>query len=319
MIRTCCWLSRCRWESTRFGSASSRSASRLRPPRRLSAVAAPAAAPAAASAAAAVDREALNQETSRVDAGLSKLSVHPKGAAVVSASYKGPLGSVELVSDPQPGLFATFPELSFKEEAPGRYWARHPEGLKIVKEFLPGGGDLLPRIRVTVSNTSGKSVEAGGWMLSIGPGLGTVASELDENASLTRAIALTTPKDGGNGKVEVLKPGEHAGSYRWVGVDNRYFLAAVVAPEGFKTSSLAPIPTLQLRAPSTELAPKAQAVWEFPYYVGAKATSELLRHKIGLERSPSISDSSPSWAAWSWSRSTSSTPSPATGAGPSSS
>ena len=134
-----------------FGFIEKRVAPSGKTPRRLSAVAAPARCPGRHNkrgTAAVRPRGASTRRrsTAWTPASPSSASI-PKARPWSSASYKGPLGSVELVSDPQPGLFATFPELSFKEEAPGRYWARHPEGLKIVKEFLPGGGDLLPRIR----------------------------------------------------------------------------------------------------------------------------------------------------------------------------
>lgn len=211
--------------------------------------------------------------------------ISPRGAAVVSWRDREPLGFVELVSDPHPGFFATWPELSFKRESSAiSYSALRPDGLRIMKEFLPGQGTDLPRLRITLSNTGRQSLETGGWFISVGPGLGTIPTEQKENLKLSRALGLLSGEQGLKGKIEKFIPGEHPGNYRWVGIDNRYFLAAMLPPSDFNVSSELPPKTI-LNAKSLKLAPQETRSWEIPYYWGPKGQSWLSRYGKGLERS----------------------------------
>jgi YidC/Oxa1 family membrane protein insertase len=120
----------------------------------------------------------------------------------------------------------------------------------------------------------------------VGPGLGTIATEQKENAKLQRAIALTPEAAGLNGRVEKLKPGEHPGPYRWIGIDNRYFLAALMpSPEHFGPARVEGPSTLILTAKPVAIAPGGSFTWEVPFYLGAKGQTWLARYGFGLERS----------------------------------
>jgi YidC/Oxa1 family membrane protein insertase len=236
------------------------------------------------------EREALESGSVTIATKVSELRIHPLGAAVVSCRYRGPLGPVELVADPRPGLFATWPEarFAFRGEQGGtyRFEAKLPGGLLAIKEFVAGQDDVLPRIRVSLLNPTGKTQDSGAWSLSIGPGLGTVPQEQKENKSVWRALGLQVAAQGLKGKIESFKPGAHAGPYRWVGIDNRYFLAAALPDFSlFEPVESAAPPEVTLRAKNVALAPKSQAVWEIPYYLGAKSAAQLTRYHAGLERS----------------------------------
>lgn len=253
--------------------------------------AAPAAAtpPAAAPAPSPEQRDARRAEPFSVRLGEVAALLSPRGAAIASFPYPGPLGRVELVASPDPGLFATWPELTFRRDpaVPGvACAATRSDGLRILKEFLPGSDGVLPRLRLTALNPTQRALDVGPWTLTVGPGLGTVPSEEKENADLLRAIGLT-PEDGGlNGRVEVFKkPGPQAGPHRWVGVDNRYFLAALLPDfTRFEPVSSALPPALTLTAKPVLLAPDARAAWEIPYYLGPKAQGPLAVYKAGLDR-----------------------------------
>ncbi|MCX5794373.1 MAG: YidC/Oxa1 family insertase periplasmic-domain containing protein [Elusimicrobia bacterium] len=244
---------------------------------------------AAAGPVAAVDRTALEADAEGMPAPDSELKVHPDGAAIVSCRFRGPLGTVELIPEPRPGFFATWPKLRFRPEPSGegrRYATVRPDGMRIIKEFLPETPGKLPRIRVSLRNPTGQPLAGGAWTLNIGPGLDTVPSEAKENHSVWRAAGLLFGDKGLQGKVEVFKqPGEHAGPYRWVGVDNRYFLAAAVPAEGDfdAVESFLP-PQVVLRAKNVVIAPGEQRDWEIPYYFGAKGQLGLSRYPFGLER-----------------------------------
>jgi len=236
------------------------------------------------------DRTALESEAQPLSAAHAAMSVHPRGAAIVSCRYADPLGAVELIPEPQPGFFSTWPQLRFEREPsePGvRYAAMRPDGMRIVKEFLPEAPGSLPRIRVSLSNPTRQPLASGAWTLGIGPGLGTVPSELKENARVWRAAGLLFGTKELQGKVEVFKqPGEHTGPYRWIGVDSRYFLAAVVPAAGdFEAVESSLPPQVTLRAKNVTLEPGTQHDWEIPYYLGAKSQTMLSRYGCDLERS----------------------------------
>jgi YidC/Oxa1 family membrane protein insertase len=239
---------------------------------------------------AAVKLDAAQAETVEIGDAIAK--IHPRGAAIVSFLYPEPLGRVELVHNPDEGLFSTFPELEFKRDPSVKngivYSATRPDGLKISKEFMPGAGTLLPRVNVIVVNTSKRAVDAGAWTLTVGSGLGTIATEQKENPKTQRAVALTPMAAGLNGSIdkEFNKPGVHPGPYRWIGIDNRYFLAALLpSPELFGPAQTEAGPKVTLTAKPVTIPPNGSFTWEIPYYLGAKGHTWLSRFGLGLERS----------------------------------
>lgn len=222
-----------------------------------------------------------------IELGRSRVLINPRGAAAVSWHLHGTHRPVEMVHDPHAGLLSTFPELSFARVASSlvpAFTATRADGLSVLKEFLPEGEGALPRLRITVYNAAAKPLELAPWTLSLGPGLGTIPSEAEENPKLWRAVGLHPGKGGLHGKIEVFKAGTHTGPFRWVGVDNRYFLAAVLPPEGFAIESALP-PRIQITAPAATLAAGQKLSWEIPYYVGAKGQTWLAHYGVGLERS----------------------------------
>lgn len=246
------------------------------------------ASPAPAPAAAPAKLDAA--EADEVQLGDAVAKIHPRGAAIVSFLYPEPLGRVELVHNADEGLFGTFPDLEFKRDAAFKkgivYTATRADGLKISKEFLPGEGTVLPRVRVVAVNSSKRAVDAGAWTLTVGSGLGTIETEKKENEKLQRALALTPAAKGLNGRIETLKEGAHAEPFRWIGIDNRYFLAALLpSPEHFAAPLVSLPPKITLTAKPVTIPPNGSFTWEVPYYLGAKGQTWLSRYGIGLERS----------------------------------
>ncbi|MBI3554340.1 MAG: membrane protein insertase YidC [Elusimicrobia bacterium] len=247
------------------------------PPNTRETVTAPAAEPV-------VDKEAALKAAESVTFGNANALISPRGASIVKWEEKEALGIVGLVDDPRPGFFATFPELTFRRDANGEglvYKARRPDGVVVTKEFVPEGPKTLPRIKITLENTGGSAVESGAWTLSIGPGLGTIETEKAENPKVWRAVGL----EAGKKKAEDFKPGEHRANWRWVGVDNRYFLAAAIpAPGDFEKVESSQPPLVVLSAKSVTLEAKASRTWEVPYYLGAKGFRWLAHYDADLDR-----------------------------------
>jgi YidC/Oxa1 family membrane protein insertase len=123
------------------------------------------------------------------------------------------------------------------------------------------------------------------WAITAGPGLGTVASEQKENQSTTRTIGLTPESAGLKGRIETLKAGVHNGPYRWIGIDNRYFLAALMPSfEHFQPMVSSDPSGITLTSKAISLKPGGTFTWEVPYYLGPKGHSWLSHYGVGLER-----------------------------------
>lgn len=256
--------------------------------------AAPVPAPSAASAAPATasapkDPAALASEAFPLRLGEAGALVHPRGAALVSVKQPEPLGLVELVAHPEEGLFATMPELNFQRDRATKddaaFVALREDGLRVVKQYLPGQGQVLSRLRLTAANPTRKPLSVGAWTLTVGPGLGTIETEKKENKDVMRAIGLKPGAEGLRGSVETLKDGAHPTSYRWVAVDNRYFLAAVVPSwEHFEPVLASAHSKLVLTAKPVTLPPGGSFTWELPFYLGPKGQTGLSSYGVGLER-----------------------------------
>lgn len=222
--------------------------------------------------------------------GGAEALVSPRGAALTSYRQPEPLGTVELVAHSEKGLFSAFSTLDFardpKLKDAASFVAARADGLKVVKQFVPNESPVLSRLRVTASNPTRRPLEVGPWTLELGPGLGTIASELKENKANLRAIGMKPGGEGLRGSIEKLKPGEqHPLPYRWVGVDNRYFLAAVVPSwEHFEPVSVPDAAHLTLTAKPVTLKPGQQFTWELPYYLGPKGQTVLSSYGLGLEK-----------------------------------
>lgn len=245
-----------------------------------------------------------------------EVKIQPLGAGLVSFKYPGPLGPVELVSDPYPGFLAAWPDLRFERVGTDANWpvfeAKHPSGVVIRKEFLFAERDGLKTMRLTFTNPGKAPAAVEPWSLALGPGLGTVDSELKENPTLWSAVAflpeLKRPKDFQEFK-RSKTPAAVEGKVGWAGVSNRYFLAAAFPPAdtfpgvthgakavphettswlgGTKNSDILE-PWLRFDAGAVTVPAGAAISFEVPFYFGPKGYTHLKSFGRGLERSVSL-------------------------------
>lgn len=223
------------------------------------------------------------------------VGLNPSGASLASYRFQGPIGPVELVPSPSPGFFSTWPDLKF---APARarwphsaaFEAKHPAGFFVRKEFRFSGAGELDLLRVEFKNPDREPLDVPSWELNLGPGLNTVASEQADNAGLLRTIGLFPPPAGKkHPKFEVLEADKPTKDWKWLAVDNRYFiLAAFPARKEFTgyevTIDAAKLPGLRLIASPEKLAPGAVSGHDIPFYFGPKDYTVLEGRKQGLEK-----------------------------------
>ena len=81
------------------------------------------------------DPKVVLAQSDEIMLGDATALVSPRGAALASYSFQGPIARVELVDNSAEGLFATFPDLTFKRDASAKtaivYVATRPDGIRI--------------------------------------------------------------------------------------------------------------------------------------------------------------------------------------------
>lgn len=219
------------------------------------------------------------------------------GASLSGFAFKDSVGYAELVPPSSPGFLSTWPDLEFKPEPQSSgvaFTALHPAGVKIKKEFALSEGSLLHTVLIHLENIRPTPVALPDWSMALGPGLGTVPSEEKENPRLWRAVELPLSGNGyGQAKVRSLKDGEETSACAWAGLDNRYFLAAVVSPHAVFSKLVArrerigayTAPVLEFHAPALSLGPHEKRILAVKFYLGPKDYKRLLAFNQGLEKS----------------------------------
>ena len=157
---------------------------------------------------------------------------HPAGASIKSLIYQGPVAPVELVKDPAPGFLSSFDDLHFalktKTSDSVTFEARAANGVIILKKFILNGEDKINLLEITAVNPSSDPAVFPAWNLKVGPGLGTVKSEEKENPKLWKAQYTVQEEGKKFPTIKTIKENQKAGPWIWAGVNNRYFLAAVL-------------------------------------------------------------------------------------------
>ena len=120
-----------------------------------------------------------------------------------------------------------------------------------------------------------------------GPGLGTDDKELKENVSVTRVVGYTSTKPA---KLEKIKTESNpAQLYKWVAIDNRYFLAALVPDNSLNYSNVGMVKQNKRMPPVLLLSAKVKQEeniqnFSLKFYVGPKSYSYLKTFDMGFDK-----------------------------------
>ena len=235
--------------------------------------------------------------TAEIKLNKAVYSFHPAGASIKSVVYQGPVAPVELVKDPVPGFLSSFENLTFtlknKTADSVTFGARADNGVTILKKFVLNGDDKINLLEITAVNPSAAPAVFAAWDLKLGPGLGTVKSEEKENPKLWKAQYTVQEEGKKFPTVKTIKENQKAGAWVWAGVDNRYFLAAVLGGD-LKRDTLNisqpeiggnKAPLLSMPFAAELLAPRETRVWRVEFYIGPKDYKLLQALGHGLDRS----------------------------------
>lgn len=230
-----------------------------------------------------------------VKSGKAEFVFESETGALKSMVYQGPVEPVELVPENSAGFFLLadnqgntykFIKLSQKENFVS--FESNSGPLNIVKEYSFSGENALNGIKFIFKNNGKSDISVPQLNIVLGPGLNTVKSEQKENKSLWRAVYAHNDGKRKYPKIEKLKNEAAKESPSWAGLDNRYFLVAMVegslkysSPygteekiDGDKT------PGMLIPIGNSVLAPGAEYVFETQFYFGPKDYS-FLKNEVG--------------------------------------
>ncbi|MDR1122704.1 MAG: membrane protein insertase YidC [Endomicrobium sp.] len=232
-----------------------------------------------------VDEERINIETKNY-----KMVLTNKGAAVLSWAVKEKNGKwVDLVFPGSSPVMENFSGSVYKVVSKSdnkivfEYVSR--KGWKITKIYNLSDS-YMHNLNIVIDRNLSVSVPEIdiGW----GPGLGTDAKEAKENVSLSRALAYTL-----GGKLYKLKKfkidSNLASSYKWMAIDNRYFLAAFIPEKLSDFDKIIPS-RLDKKHPysvtMTATVPQniSRKEYSINFYLGPKGYTHLKSYNLGLEK-----------------------------------
>ncbi|KAF0125074.1 MAG: preprotein translocase subunit YidC [Elusimicrobia bacterium] len=242
------------------------------------------------------DASALSYEPVKIKVAKAEYVLDPRTASLTGAVYDGPVEPVDLVPEGS-AFFSAFEGLRFAPAGSRRYSAsfeaRPEQGILISKTFDFDPDNRINTLTIKVSNQGAAARQLQPWALKIGPGISTVKSEQKENPSLWRALYAVQQKDKKNPTPVELEKDSGETEWLWAGVDNRYFLAAVLG-EGLEKTGLKFLEEKsgeETDAPSllipfaSELLPAGESkTWKMDFYLGPKHPPLLRELGRGLDR-----------------------------------
>ena len=172
----------------------------------------------------------------------AKIVFTTKGAAIKDFFYKDFNTDLNLTPFGNEGYFATLNDVNFEQIAAENgddvaYQTQIANNVWLVKSYKTNKEQGLNKLSISFVNKTKEDLNLSDFYLSMGPGLNTVKSELSDNAANLRAVCAHQEKGKKNITVNDLKAKTFNNSAKlqalcenwiWAGIDNRYFLSALI-------------------------------------------------------------------------------------------
>lgn len=185
-----------------------------------------------------------------VETNHSKIVFTSKGAAIKDFIYKDFDTDLNLTPFGKEGYLATLADVNFEQAQAQNgedisFQTKIADGVFLVKSYAINKEQGLSKLNITFINKNNQELTLNDLYLNMGPGLNTVKSELSDNGANMRAICTIKEKGKKNFTVNNLKEKvfkkpnllqEMCDGWIWAGIDNRYFLAALI-PTNWKGTS----------------------------------------------------------------------------------
>ena len=182
------------------------------------------------------------EEFFTVETEHAKVVFSSKGAAIRNFIYKDFNTDLDLTPFGSEGYFATLPDVNFEQvhAINGEdiaFQTKIADGVFLVKSYKINKEQGLNTLNISFINENNQEFAVNDLYLNMGPGLNTVKSELSDNGVNLRAVCAVQEKGKkhitvNNLKEKVFKKTnrlqELCNGWIWAGVDNRYFLSALI-------------------------------------------------------------------------------------------
>lgn len=229
----------------------------------------------------------------------SEYSISSKGAQITGLTYEGPVSPAELIIDRGSTLLGSFENYDFKLVSKKPYALKFESTanksflIKKNYEFNKDAG--INTLEISVSNLTSQSQMFEEWQLKMGPGLGTVKNEEKENTKLWKAKYAVLEKNRKHPTVHEIEENTSINDWKWVGIDNRYFIAALIGNDNLSANTSIlydnpkindkKTPFISMPFGSIALSPNETKTWKIDFYIGPKDYEKLQALGHGLDRS----------------------------------
>lgn len=255
-----------------------------------------------------------------IDTKHAKIVLTNKGAAIKEFVYKDFNTDLNLTPFGNEGYFATLSDVYFEPAVPENgddiaFQTQVADGVTLVKSYKINKEQGLSTLNITFKNETKEDLTLSDFYINMGPGLNTVKSELSENSANLRAYCsikengkkhITVNKLKSNIVESPVKLKNYCNDWIWAGIDNRYFLTALIptnwkgSPTGFTLSkqflyetpsffglfgnSKTDGPQLKILVPA-ELKSYKTTTFSSDFYIGPKDLQVLEKLPYDLQRS----------------------------------
>ena len=191
------------------------------------------------------------EKTDTVKTEHAKVVFTNKGAAIKDFIYNDFNTDLNLTPFGKEGYFATLSDVYFERATPEgdndiTYKAQIADGVTLVKSYKINRKQGLNTLTISFINETEQDFDLKDFYLNMGPGLNTVKSELSDNGVNMRAYCTRQEQGKKHITVNNLKANVFSNTAKleslcnewlWAGIDNRYFLTALIPTDWHGTPS----------------------------------------------------------------------------------
>lgn len=222
--------------------------------------------------------------------------IDPSNASISDIVYRGPVSDVKMSLDPQASFLNTMDVLDWKvlskNENSISFYASLSKEIGVRKTFSFQHEPGINTLTIEFKNSSSRKFRIPSFPVKMGPGLGTVNSELKENPK-TCEPDYAYPEAGKKHPTRAkIKDSSDRSDWIWAGLNNRYFLFALINEGDLKNLKTEKkklgensYPYLEAYVSEFELSAGESKKINIPFYGGAKDYKLLKKIGRGLDRS----------------------------------
>jgi len=225
----------------------------------------------------------------------SKIFINQENGSISQIIYEGPISPVKLILKENPGFLNCLESLNYKiskKEKNLLYLeGKISNDVLLTKKINFKEENDINILELNFENKSNKSYEIPAFELYLGPGLGNVKSEEKENPKIMEAAYTFQEPNKKNPTISKIKNDIESENWIWAGINNRYFLFAVINDNNFSKIKYTTEKIDDYNAPAISIFtkpilinPKSQKTIKIKFYSGPKDYLLLKKLGYGLDR-----------------------------------